>query len=88
MQTRLRKESSLNSSPAPIFDAQQRAHSYWFADGLPSLVAGVYCLAFAFCFLHLEVETPLYNVLRFASGGLLLTLILCRQSILEWLKRG
>ena len=85
----------MNSSTSPILDAKQRAWRYWFADGLPTLVAGLCCLLFAFDILYPRqgAEAPLSPLsvavsvaVSLAAVGLYGAGLLRHREIVEWLK--
>ena len=78
----------MNSSPSPILDAGQRARRYWFADGLPNMVAGLGSLSYGFGILyaHQRAETPLSVAVSFAAIGLYGAVLLRHREIVEWLK--
>jgi hypothetical protein len=78
----------MNSSPSPILDAGQRAWRYWFADGLPTMVAGLCSLSFGFSMLYSRqrAETPLSVAVSLAALGLYGAILLRHREIVEWLK--
>src|SRR5450755_151473 len=78
----------MNSSPSPILDAGQRAWRYWFADGLPTLVAGLCSLSFGFSTLYAgqRAETPLSVAVSLAGLGLYGAVLFRHREIVEWLK--
>jgi hypothetical protein len=78
----------MSNSPSPLFLAEKRSWSYWFADGLPQLLIGVSALLFGFYFI--TTSAPSANkastILAFAGLALYLLLLLRAKQILEWLK--
>ncbi|MGC1106942.1 MAG: hypothetical protein WA876_10415 [Candidatus Acidiferrales bacterium] len=81
--------SSAHSS-SPVLDAERRAWSYWFVDGLPNLLAGILCLLLAGTLLllayHPHTHSPL--VLTFVALAFGIYIVLCARlrETLEWLK--
>lgn len=73
-------------SSSPVLDAERRARSYWYIDGLPQIVGGVALLLFA-TLLWLFLRWPISNV---TIGFILLLTFLAitfrAQQILEWVK--
>jgi hypothetical protein len=49
------------NSPSPVFLAENRSWSYWFADGLPQLLIGISAMLFGFYFI--SMTTPASTVL-------------------------
>lgn len=78
------------SSLSPVAQAERRAWSYWFVDGLSNLVTGALCLLVAGVFLliafHPHTRSPL--ILGTAEMGIVIyTIVLFRlRQTLEWLK--
>jgi ABC-type cobalamin transport system permease subunit len=72
----------------PVLEAQQRCWSYWFIDGLPSLVAGPSCLIMALFLLAAQLRPTRPLTITFAIAALLLyPLMLFRmKQVIEWLK--
>lgn len=75
----------------PVSNAEHRAWSYWFADGLPNLAAGLLCLFLAAAFVlfshYNQSKSPIVLALG-ASGTLALFAIFIRfRQTIEWLKR-
>ncbi len=78
------------ANSSPVLDAERRAWSYWFVDGLPNLVAGLISLLLAVAFVLLSHQRHNKSLVLFASAAILtLVYILVfarfRQTI-EWLK--
>lgn len=78
-------------SLSPLAQAERRAWSYWFADGLPNLLAGIVCILLASVFLLLS--GPRHNKSPLVIAFVLVAFAICgfvvirfRQT-LEWLKR-
>lgn len=73
---------------SPIVSAQQRAWSYWFADGLPTLTAGIGSLSIAFVLLYsrhrpaTSLTIGLILIALFLYGVVLLRY----KQVVEWLK--
>lgn len=78
-------------SLSPVAQAERRAWSYWFADGLPNLLAGIVCMLLAGVFL-------LLSGLRHNGSALVIAFVLVAFGIcgfvvirfkqtFEWLKR-
>jgi hypothetical protein len=76
------------SSPSSVLDAEQRAWRYWFADGLPTLIAGLCGFLWGFSMLYSgqPPETPLSVAVSFAAFGLYGAVLLRHREIVEWLK--
>jgi len=75
------------NSPSPVFLAEKRSWSYWFADGLPQLLIGVSAILFGFYFISMmtSASTGLV-VLSFVAFGAYLLIQIRAPQILEWLK--
>jgi hypothetical protein len=71
-----------------ILDAERRAWAYWFADGLPTLTAGVGSLSIAFFLLYSRhrAATPLSVGVLLIALGLYGAILLRHRQIVEWLK--
>ncbi len=80
----------MSSSQVPILDAGRRARHYWFADGIPTVVGGLGCLAVAFAFLYQPRSGgALYAIsvaAMLAGMGLYFVVIVWGKEIVEWLK--
>lgn len=77
----------MTNSPSPIFLAEKRSWSYWFADGLPQLLIGISGVLFGFYFI--SMTTPASTalvVLSFVAFGAYLLIQIGAPQILEWLK--
>ena len=75
------------NSPSPVFLAEKRSWSYWFADGLPQLLIGISGVLFGFYFI--SMTTPASTalvVLSFVAFGAYLLIQIRAPQILEWLK--
>lgn len=75
-------------SPSSVLAAEQRAWHYWFADGLPTLVAGVGCLLLAVClgYDHTNDSSPFTMALALVGLFLYGAVLLFQSQIIEWLK--
>jgi hypothetical protein len=75
------------NSPSPVFLAEKRSWSYWFADGLPQLLIGISAILFGFYFISMmtSASTGLV-VLSFVAFGAYLLIQVRAPQILEWLK--
>ncbi|MGC1936135.1 MAG: hypothetical protein WA681_14055, partial [Candidatus Acidiferrales bacterium] len=78
------------SSSSPVLDAERRAWTYWFVDGLPNLVAGFTCLLTSIMFV-LFVEyghkrSALWAILVFLAFALVAVVYFRLPQALEWLK--
>lgn len=77
-------------SLSPVLQAERRAWSYWFADGLSNLLTGALCLLLAGSYLlvafHSHTRSPL--VIGGAGLGLVIyaTIFFRLRQTLEWLK--
>ena len=78
----------MSISPSHIFNAEQRAWRYWFADGLTNLLLGVNMLLMAFCLLFPPRWPPALPAM--AAWGLALVSYLAisirHREIVEWFK--
>ena len=78
-------------SPSPVMDAERRAWSYWFIDGLPNLVAGVLCLLISSVYALASagprhVRSPLVITLVAVAFGIYGVVFFRLRQTLEWLK--
>jgi len=73
---------------SPVVSAEQRAWSYWFADGLPTLTAGVGSLLIAFVLLYSRHRpaTPLTVATMLIALFLYGVVLLRYKQVVEWLK--
>ncbi|HET7258809.1 MAG TPA: hypothetical protein VFI75_03750 [Candidatus Acidoferrum sp.] len=73
-----------------VSDAEHRAWSYWFADGLPNLLGGVSCLLLSGAFLLLIRYRHTHSLRLVAIAllalGLAMALLFRLRQSLEWLK--
>ena len=78
----------MNQPLSPIVSAEQRAWSYWFADGLPTLTAGIGSLLIAFVLLYSRHRpaTPLTIALILVALFLYGAVLLRYKQVVEWLK--
>jgi uncharacterized membrane protein len=75
------------NSPSPVFLAEKRSWSYWFADGLPQLLIGISAMLFGFYFISMTTPaSTVLVVLSFAAFGAYLLIQIRAPQILEWLK--
>lgn len=79
------------NSLSPVMQAERRAWSYWFADGLPNLLAGALCILLASVFLLLSGprhnRSPLEIAFVFVAFGICGFVFIRFRQTLEWLKR-
>jgi hypothetical protein len=68
------------NAKSPLAAAQRRAWSYWFEDGLPTLVGGAGCAVFGLSFIF---DHSLFRLVLVALYGVI---ILRHRPIVEWLK--
>lgn len=78
------------SSISPVLQAERRAWSYWFVDGLSNLVTGALCLLLAGTFLLIAFHPHTRSPLVIGTAGLAFVIYFAvffrlRQT-LEWLK--
>jgi hypothetical protein len=73
---------------SPALSAEQRAWSYWFADGLPTLTAGIGSLLIAFVLLYSRHRpaTPLTIAVMLVALFLYGVVLLRYKQVVEWLK--
>lgn len=78
----------MSNPAASVSDAERRAWSYWFVDGLPHMVSGVGCLVVAATILMSNVlpNRKLVVVFTVITYGLAALILFCMRRILEWLK--
>lgn len=78
-------------SLSPVVQAEHRAWSYWFADGLPNLLAGIVCILLASVFLLLSGprhnRSALLIVFVLVAFGICGFVVIRFKQTLEWLKR-
>ena len=72
----------------PTHSAEQRSWAYWFADGLPTLTAGVGSLALAFFMLYSRHRpaTPITIGVLLVAFFLYGAVLLRYKQVVEWLK--
>lgn len=78
------------SSLSPVLQAERRAWSYWFVDGLSNLLTGALCQLLAGAFLWIAFHPHTRSPLIIGAAGLVLVVYFAvffrlRQT-LEWLK--
>jgi uncharacterized membrane protein len=75
-----------NSSP--LFLAENRSWTYWFADGLPQFVIGISAVLFGLFFIFMGTPTASKSliVLSFVAFGVYMLIQIRAAQILEWLK--
>jgi multisubunit Na+/H+ antiporter MnhF subunit len=77
-------------SMAPVLNAERRAWSYWFVDGLANLVTGALCLLLAGSYLlvafHPHTRSPLVIGGAFTGFGIYAAVFFRLRQTLEWLK--
>ncbi|HEY6265327.1 MAG TPA: hypothetical protein VIW93_11030 [Candidatus Acidoferrum sp.] len=75
------------NSPSPVFLAENRSWSYWFADGLLQLLIGISAMLFGFYFISMATPaSTVLAVLSFVAFGAYLLIQIRGPQILEWLK--
>ncbi len=78
------------TSSSPVLDAERRAWSYWFVDGLPNLLTGVLCLLLAGCFVllsyHSHARSPVVITLAALAIVIYIVVFVRLRQTLEWLK--
>jgi hypothetical protein len=78
----------MTESQMPVVRAEQRSWAYWFADGLPNLVAGFACLLIGFGMIAAQARprrllVVAFGVFAFVLYGLALFRM---KQVIEWLK--
>jgi hypothetical protein len=90
MQTTLLGGIEPMPSSNAIPEAERRAWSYWFVDGLPNLVAGLLCLLLASISFLLSgphpVRSPLVITLAAVALVIFAAVFIRFRQTLEWLK--
>jgi hypothetical protein len=78
----------VTNSTSPVFLAETRSWSYWFADGLPQLLIGVSALLFGFYFIASgsPSASTAASILSLVAFLIYLLLTVRAAQILEWLK--
>jgi hypothetical protein len=78
----------MTNSTSPVFLAEQRSWSYWFADGLPQLLIGISAILFGFYFVYSGSPSAsrTASLLAIVGFGIYLLLTVRAAQILEWLK--
>jgi uncharacterized membrane protein len=78
----------MSNSPSPLFLAENRSWTYWFADGLPQLLIGISAVLFGFYFISMTTpsSSKALVVLSVVAFGSYLLIQLRAAQILEWLK--
>ena len=72
---------------SPALQAEQRAQQHWIEDGLPSLIAGIGCLLWAFFWIYLENgHSPFKIVLLLSALTLYWAISKHELEIVDWLK--
>jgi hypothetical protein len=75
-------------SQTPVLQAEQRSWAYWFADGLPYLIAGAACLLIGLALLGAQARPrkPLVIVLVAVALVLYGVVFFRMKQVIEWLK--
>ena len=78
----------MTNPSSPLFLAENRSWTYWFADGLPQLLIGVSAMLFGFYFISMTTpsSSKALVILSVLAFGIYLLIQLCASQILEWLK--
>jgi hypothetical protein len=77
----------MSNSPSPVFLAEKRSWSYWFADGLPQLLIGISAMLFGFYFISMtSMASKALVAFSFVAFGTYLLIQIRAPQILEWLK--
>jgi hypothetical protein len=78
----------MTNSTSPVFLAEQRSWSYWFADGLPQLLIGISAILFGFYFVYSGSPSAsrTASLLAIVGFGIYLLLTVRAAQVLEWLK--
>ena len=78
----------MSNSPTPIFLAENRSWTYWFADGLPQLLIGISVMLFGFFFIYMGTPSSsnALVVLAIVAFGAYMVIQIRAPQILGWLK--